>query len=135
MKKVVGECGTRVMIAVDPPQSIVDRGRSPCVLAGARHHPVSVGADGYDDVRGEANNAAAVAVAVGFDGKVAIHPTHIPVIRDAFAPTVDEIDWAERILDPARSNRGVFSLGGGMMDAPVIHHARRILTRRGSVTD
>ena len=38
-----------------------------------------------DDVRGEANAAAAVAVAVavGFDGKVATHPTHITVIRDA----------------------------------------------------
>lgn len=79
-----------------------------------------------DGVRAEADDA----VAVGFDGKAAIHPTHIPVIRDAFAPNPDEIEWAERVLDAVGSNRGVFALNGHMVDAPVIQHARRVLARQ-----
>jgi len=79
-----------------------------------------------DGLREEADDA----VAVGFDGKVAIHPSHVPVIRSAFAPSDDEIDWAERVLGAVQSNRGVFSLDGKMVDAPVLTHARRILARR-----
>lgn len=69
------------------------------------------------------------AVAVGFDGKVAIHPSHIPVIRDAYTPTLAEIAWAEGLLDAVSSNRGVFTYEGRMVDAPVIAQARRILAR------
>ncbi|WP_338891392.1 CoA ester lyase [Rhodococcus sovatensis] len=80
-----------------------------------------------DGVREEAEDA----VAVGFDGKVAIHPSHIPVIRQAYAPTDDEIEWANSVLDAVSNNRGVFTLRGQMVDAPVIAHARRIIARCG----
>ncbi|KZF13238.1 citrate lyase subunit beta [Rhodococcus sp. EPR-157] len=76
-------------------------------------------------LRDEADDA----VAVGFDGKVAIHPTQVGVIREAYAPTETEIDWAGRVLAAAKTNRGVFSFEGHMVDAPVIQHARRILAR------
>ncbi|EFW91116.1 citryl-CoA lyase (citrate lyase beta subunit; an ATP citrate synthase subunit) [Haladaptatus paucihalophilus DX253] len=35
----------------------------------------------------------------GFDGKLAVHPNQTPVINEAYTPSPDEIDWAERILD------------------------------------
>ncbi|OZE27176.1 CoA ester lyase [Rhodococcus sp. 05-2255-1e] len=79
-----------------------------------------------DGVRAEADDA----VAVGFDGKVAIHPSHIPVIREAYAPTVEEIEWATAVLDAVEHNRGVFAFRGQMVDAPVLAHARRIVARR-----
>lgn len=78
-----------------------------------------------DGLRKESDDA----VAVGFDGKVAIHPSHIPVIRDAYAPTPDEIAWAEGLLDAVSSNRGVFTYEGRMVDAPVIAQARRVRAR------
>ena len=34
----------------------------------------------------------------GFDGKMAIHPAQVPVINDAFTPTAEEIEWAERVM-------------------------------------
>lgn len=72
------------------------------------------------------------AVAVGFDGKVAIHPRQVPVIRDAYAPTADDVDWARRVLEAVSSNRGVFTFEGKMVDAPVLRHAERILRRTGA---
>ncbi|NNH75095.1 CoA ester lyase [Nocardia uniformis] len=69
------------------------------------------------------------AVAIGFDAKVAIHPSQVPVIRRAYAPTSEEIDWAQRLLDEVPNHRGVFTYEGAMVDAPVIRHAERIVRR------
>lgn len=68
-------------------------------------------------------------VAVGFDVKVAIHPRQIAVIREAYAPTDDEVDWAQRVLAAVGSERGVFAFEGKMVDAPVLRHAERVLER------
>ncbi|MGE0215418.1 HpcH/HpaI aldolase/citrate lyase family protein [Mycolicibacterium sp.] len=76
-----------------------------------------------DGLRAEADDA----VAVGFDAKVAIHPTQVSAIRAAYAPTADEADWARRVLDTARSQRGVFQFEGIMVDAPVLRRAERIV--------
>ena len=52
------------------------------------------------------------AVAVGFDAKVAIHPSQVAVIRAGYAPTPDQVDWARQVLAAARDERGVFQYGG-----------------------
>lgn len=80
-----------------------------------------------DTLRAESDDA----VAVGFDGKVAIHPSQVQVIRDAYTPTGAEVDWARRVLGAVASNRGVFTFEGQMVDAPVLRHAERILRRVG----
>jgi citrate lyase subunit beta/citryl-CoA lyase len=72
------------------------------------------------------------AVAVGFDIKVAIHPNQVPVIREAYAPSADEVDWARRVLDEVPKHRGVFAFEGRMVDAPVLRHAERIVRRANS---
>jgi citrate lyase subunit beta/citryl-CoA lyase len=77
-----------------------------------------------DGLRAESDDA----VAVGFDAKVAIHPTQVAVIRAAYAPTDDQVDWARRVLDTARSQRGVFQYEGIMVDAPVLRRAERIVS-------
>ncbi|MCV7224150.1 HpcH/HpaI aldolase/citrate lyase family protein [Mycolicibacterium elephantis] len=76
-----------------------------------------------DGLRAEADDA----VAVGFDAKVAIHPTQVAVIRSAYAPTDEQVDWARRVLDTARDQRGVFQFEGIMVDAPVLRRAERIV--------
>lgn len=67
------------------------------------------------------------AVAVGFDAKVAIHPSQIPVIRAGYAPTDDQVDWARKVLVAAAAERGVFQFDGLMVDAPVLRRAERII--------
>jgi citrate lyase subunit beta/citryl-CoA lyase len=76
-----------------------------------------------DGLRAEADDA----VAVGFDAKVAIHPSQVDVIRAAYAPTDEQVDWAKRVLDTARTQRGVFQHEGIMVDAPVLRRAERIV--------
>jgi citrate lyase subunit beta/citryl-CoA lyase len=76
-----------------------------------------------DGLRAETDDA----VAVGFDAKVAIHPTQVAVIRAGYAPTDDQVQWARHVLDAARDARGVFQFEGIMVDAPVLRRAERIV--------
>ncbi|RJO76456.1 CoA ester lyase [Nocardia panacis] len=69
------------------------------------------------------------AVAVGFDAKVAIHPSQVPVIAEGYAPSEQEIAWAQRVLAAAPEHRGVFAFEGTMVDAPVLRHAEQTLRR------
>ncbi len=63
----------------------------------------------------------------GFDGATCIHPSAVPILNAAFAPSLKEIAWARRVLDAAKSGKGAFTVDGRMVDAPVIARARRIL--------
>jgi citrate lyase subunit beta / citryl-CoA lyase len=76
-----------------------------------------------DGLRREVDDA----VAVGFDIKVAIHPSQIAVIRDGYAPTPDQADWARHVLAAAANHRGAFAFEGTMVDAPVLRRAERIV--------
>ncbi|MUL68178.1 CoA ester lyase [Mycobacterium sp. CBMA 234] len=76
-----------------------------------------------DGLRAEVDDA----VAVGFDAKVAIHPTQVAVIRAGYAPTEKEIAWARAVLDAATRERGVFQYDGLMVDMPVLRRAERIV--------
>jgi citrate lyase subunit beta/citryl-CoA lyase len=67
------------------------------------------------------------AVAVGFDAKVAIHPSQVAVIRAGYAPTAEQVEWAHAVLAAARTERGVFQYEGLMVDAPVLRRADRIV--------
>ncbi|MEM6109155.1 CoA ester lyase [Mycobacterium sp. 050272] len=78
-----------------------------------------------DGLRAEAQDA----VALGFAGTVCIHPTQIPVVRKAFRPTEEKLDWARRVLAAARSERGVFAFEGQMVDSPVLKHAAALVRR------
>ena len=69
------------------------------------------------------------AVALGYAATACIHPSQVAVIRQAYAPTGDEIDWARRVLDAARENPGVFQLDGRMVDGPVFRQAEATLRR------
>jgi citrate lyase subunit beta/citryl-CoA lyase len=78
-----------------------------------------------DGLQDEALDAAAV----GFDAKVAIHPSQLPVIRTAYAPNPDEVAWAQRVRAAVAEEGGVFQFEGQMVDAPVLRHAEHILHR------
>jgi len=76
-----------------------------------------------DGLRDEVDDA----VAVGFDAKVAIHPSQVAVIRAGYAPTDEQLSWARAVLAAAASERGVFQYEGLMVDAPVLRRAERIV--------
>lgn len=76
-----------------------------------------------DGLRREVDDA----VAVGFDIKVALHPTQVTVIREGYAPTPDQVQWARHVMDAAANQRGAFAFEGIMVDAPVLRRAERIL--------
>ena len=84
---------------------------------------VTVATDDAPRVTQEAQRARAL----GFRGKLAIHPKQLAPIRDAFRATDAERDWAERVLAAVeRDPRGAFTVDGCLVDRPVIERARRI---------
>ncbi|MFV8050648.1 HpcH/HpaI aldolase/citrate lyase family protein [Mycobacterium sp. 48b] len=76
-----------------------------------------------DGLRREVDDA----VAVGFDIKVALHPTQVAVIRDGYAPSDEQVRWARHVLAAAADQRGAFAFEGIMVDAPVLRRAERIV--------
>jgi len=70
------------------------------------------------------------AAAAGFAATACIHPSQVAVIRAGYAPTQDEIAWAERVLAATEENPGVFQFEGRMVDGPVLMQARAVLARR-----
>ena len=69
--------------------------------------------------------------ALGFGGKLAIHPAQLETINGQFLPTGEEVYQAQRIVkaadNAAQQGRGVVNLDGEMVDAPIVERARRIL--------
>jgi len=79
------------------------------------------------DVDGLARETAAVR-RLGFTGRTAIHPSQVPVIHRAFAPTDDELRRArEMIAAYDRQRGGVLLLDGKLVERPVILAAQRTL--------
>jgi citrate lyase subunit beta/citryl-CoA lyase len=106
--------------------------RSQVVLAAT-----SVGADAVDAVfidlasPDALRKDAARARAMGFRGKMAIHPDQIPIINDVFTASAEEVDRARRIVEAydaaTRRGEGVVRVDDKMVDAPVATRARRVL--------
>lgn len=66
--------------------------------------------------------------ALGFGGKLCIHPKQVAIVNAAFAPTVAELAWAVRVLDAAAiANGAAVALDGKMVDRPVILIAQQML--------
>ncbi|MFP6850426.1 MAG: CoA ester lyase [Pseudomonas sp.] len=65
--------------------------------------------------------------AMGFGGKLCIHPRQVSVVNQAFAPTAEEEAWARRVLAAASSEEGAVRLDGQMIDRPVVLRAQAII--------
>jgi citrate lyase beta subunit len=78
-----------------------------------------------------AGREAHEARALGYSGKMCIHPAQVPAVHAAFAPTADELAWARRVLGAVESAGigagGVVVVDGKMVDVPFIEQARRVL--------
>ena len=106
--------------------------RAQIVLAAAL-----VGADAIDGVCTDLNDHEALrrdavrARALGFRGKMAIHPRQLDVINECFTPTVAEVQRAQKVVETYETARaggqGVAVLDGKMIELPVVERARRVI--------
>lgn len=83
-----------------------------------------------DDTSGLEKDTAK-AKSLGLTGKAAINPRQIDTIHMVLAPSIDEIKHAKNVLssrdEAQKEGKGVFSLNGKMVDAPVIARAEKIV--------
>ena len=97
----------------------------------------AAGVDVYDTVWADIKDKeglfkeSQLIVNLGFTGKAAIHPDQIDTIHKAFMPNEKELKKAERIMEAAekaqKEGKGVISIDGKMVDAPVLARARHLL--------
>ena len=106
--------------------------RSQVVLAAA-----TIGADAIDAVFVDLaapellRQDAVRARALGFRGKMAIHPDQVAVINEVFTPAPEVVAAARRLIAAneaaSAKGEGTFRHENRMVDAPVIARARRIV--------
>ncbi|UVI36321.1 HpcH/HpaI aldolase/citrate lyase family protein [Brevibacterium spongiae] len=105
--------------------------RATLLFAGRAHHlpvidSVHTTVADYAGLR----RAAAVASAYGMDGKLAIHPKQIEIIRTEFTPSESEVAWASAVVSEAESRAaGAFVLDGEIIDEVIIRKAERLLSQ------
>jgi citrate lyase subunit beta/citryl-CoA lyase len=75
------------------------------------------------------------AVAMGFSGKISIHPGQIAVINDAVTPDKAALEEARELVAAFEEHRGrgayAFRFKGQMVDAPHLARALKLLARAG----
>ncbi|WP_151481816.1 HpcH/HpaI aldolase/citrate lyase family protein [Streptomyces albicerus] len=73
---------------------------------------------------------------LGYEGMMAIHPSHIPVINEVFSPDPDELARYARLLatvEAAQTNgQGAVAFEGAMVDEAMAATARRMLHRHAA---
>ncbi len=82
-----------------------------------------------DGLRLEAEQGAAL----GFNGKQIIHPNQVAPVQEAFTPSDDAIEYAQRVVEAftasQKEGRGAFALDGKMIDMPLLKNAQKVLDR------
>ncbi|WP_166845347.1 CoA ester lyase [Isoptericola sp. BMS4] len=128
-------------------RDVARHARSAVLLAAAASGKAAIDAvhldlDDLDGLRDEALDAAAC----GFAATMCVHPSHVPVLRAAYAPSQAEVERAREVLAAAAgrtaalteaedgtpgADPGVLTVGGQMVDAPALRHAEAVLRRAG----
>jgi citrate lyase subunit beta/citryl-CoA lyase len=83
---------------------------------------VTVALDDPERVREDGARARAL----GFGGKLCIHPKQVAVVNAAFSPSAAELLWAQRVMAASTTGAAV-AVDGKMVDRPVILIARQML--------
>ena len=113
-------------------RDVATHARSQVLLAAGAHEIAAIDAVHLDirdagGLRAEAEDAAAL----GFVATACIHPSQVPIVRDAYHPSAERLEWARAVLAEAAGRPGVFAFRGGMVDAPVLRQAEAIVRRAG----
>ncbi|MBO3758177.1 CoA ester lyase [Ciceribacter sp. L1K22] len=77
--------------------------------------------------------------AMGFDGKMLIHPAQIAAANAAFGPTDQDLDEARMIVaafaDPAAAGLNVINSGGRMIERLHLEQAERVVMKAALIND
>lgn len=101
------------------------------VMAAKAHGMLAIDAPygNFKDSKG-LQRAAALACALGYDGKWAIHPDQIDIINQVFSPTIEDIDRAIRVLDAHKDAQnkglGAVAVEGRMVDQATVRLAKQL---------
>jgi citrate lyase subunit beta/citryl-CoA lyase len=72
----------------------------------------------------------------GFDGGTCVHPSAIPILNEAFSPSVAEIDRAKRMIiayeESLSAGKGACVFEGKMIDIAMVTRARALSAKRTS---
>jgi citrate lyase subunit beta/citryl-CoA lyase len=84
---------------------------------------------------GRFRREAAEARALGYAGKLCIHPSQVPLAHASFAPSEAELDRARRVLaawaDANERGVGAIAFEGQLVDEPMAARARAVLAAAG----
>jgi citrate lyase subunit beta/citryl-CoA lyase len=84
------------------------------------------------DTEGFAQSAARAA-ALGFQGKMCIHPDQIAVTNTAFSPSASQLVWAGRVVaafeEAEAKGLASIQLDGQFIDYPIVQRARQVVAR------
>jgi citrate lyase subunit beta/citryl-CoA lyase len=102
--------------------------RATVLLAASAHGAAAIDTvhldlDDERGLRAEAEDAAAL----GFAATACVHPAQVPIVRSAYRPGADRLEWAVAVLAEAERVPGVFTFRGGMVDGPVLRQAETIV--------
>lgn len=103
-----------------------------CILA-ARAHGLAIVDGVHLDLQDDAGFAASCAQGreLGFDGKTLIHPKTIAAANEAFAPSIEEIDWSQKIIaahsEAATEGKGVVVVDGKLIENLHVESAQRLV--------
>ncbi|BAN01742.1 HpcH/HpaI aldolase/citrate lyase family protein [Ilumatobacter coccineus] len=93
----------------------------------------------YNDVKNPDGFAAECrqGMEMGFDGKTLIHPSQVEPANDMWAPSADEIDYAQRVIaafdEAVAEGKGVVTVDGRMIENLHVDNARRTLATADAI--
>lgn len=74
---------------------------------------------------------------MGFDGKTLIHPSQVEPANEMWAPSSDDIAYAERVIaafdEAVADGRGVVTVDGRMIENLHVDNARRVLATAATI--
>lgn len=120
-------------LMIEPSEEALSGPAQAVVIASRAHGRPAYGLPGslagFADLDGF-GRLAGRAARLGFTGAMAIHPTQVPVLNAAFAPSPAQVDHARRVIATAeKAGGGAVALDGKMIDRAVIARARKLLAR------
>jgi citrate lyase subunit beta / citryl-CoA lyase len=78
-----------------------------------------------------------LALGMGFQGKMCIHPNQVGVVNRVFTPTNSEIDFAERVVaafaQAEKEGSAAIQLDGKFIDYPIVYRAQRTLDAMAAI--
>jgi citrate lyase subunit beta / citryl-CoA lyase len=109
-------------------------------LLAAREAGIGILDGVYNDVRNAEGFAleARQGFEMGFDGKTLVHPSQVEPTNDIWAPSAEEIDHAQRVIEAFESamaeGKGVVTVDGRMIENLHVDNARRTLAVAAAIS-